>query len=108
MEGEFLIPIMLFMSIAAVMIFRPLTTRLGKSIEQSHDKKVAGQDPQVERMMQLMERMVDRMDRLEEKVDFTERMLESQRRQAVLSEGPGGAADAAQRGESRARRGEDV
>ncbi len=85
---EIMIPIVLFISAAAVLIFRPLTTRIGKGIERSHDEKRLGQEPQIQRMMQLMERMVDRMDRLEDRVDFTERMLERQRTQAALNEGP--------------------
>jgi hypothetical protein len=87
MPGE-LIPIVLFLSAAGVLIFRPLTTRIGKSIERSQEKKSISQEPQIQRMMQLMERMVDRMDRLEDRVDFTERMIERQRRQAALNEGP--------------------
>jgi hypothetical protein len=86
MPGE-LIPIVLFISIAAVAILRPLSTRIGKVIEHSHDKKSAGLDPQIQRMMLLMERLVDRMDRLEDRVDFTEHMLERQRAQAALTEG---------------------
>ena len=58
MPGE-LIPIVMFLSIAAVAIFRPLTTRIGKVIEQSHAKKSVGQDPQIERITQLMERLVE-------------------------------------------------
>jgi hypothetical protein len=87
MPGE-LIPIILFISIAAVAIFRPLTTRIGKVIEQSHHEKKARPDPQITRLMQIMERLVDRLDRLEDRVDFTERMLERQQRQAQLGEGP--------------------
>jgi hypothetical protein len=87
MPGE-LIPIFLFMSTAAVLIFRPLTTRIGKRIERAHEKHSLAQDPQIQRIMQLMERLVDRMDRLEDRVDFTERILERQRMQAALGEGP--------------------
>ncbi len=101
---EELIPIVLFLSIAAVAIFRPLTTRIGKVIEQSHAKKSLGQDPQIQRMMQLMERLVDRMDRLEDRVDFTERVLERQRMQAQLTDGPARGDAGEVRGESRARR----
>ncbi len=78
MPGE-LIPIVLFISVAAVLIFRPLTKRIGKVIDDAHQKKSVGQDPQIQRLMQLMERLVDRMDRLEDRVDFAERMLERQR-----------------------------
>lgn len=103
MPGE-LIPIVLFIAAAAVAIFRPLTTRLGKVIEHSHEKKSAGLDPQMQRMMQLMERLVDRMDRLEDRVDFTEHMLERQRAQGALTEGQPSPEAERQRGESRSRR----
>jgi len=101
-----MIPIVLFMSGAAVLIFRPLTTRIGKTIERSHDEKNVGQGPQIQRMMQLMERLVDRMDRLEDRVDFTERMLERQRVQAALNEGP--PREEARRERNESRRGEDT
>jgi isocitrate dehydrogenase kinase/phosphatase len=87
---EELIPIVLFMSLAAVLIFRPLTTRIGKVIERSHAEKQAVPEAQIQRIMQLMERLVDRMDRLEDRVDFTERVLERQRTKAQLTEGPSG------------------
>ncbi|UCF18162.1 MAG: hypothetical protein JSU87_09350 [Gemmatimonadota bacterium] len=98
MPGE-LIPIVMFISAAAVLIFRPLTTRIGKVIERSHNEQKAAPDPQLQRVMQLMERLVDRMDRLEDRVDFNERMLERQHGQAQLGEGP--AAEESQRGTSR-------
>lgn len=103
MPGE-LIPIVLFLSAAGVLIFRPLTTRLGKSIERSHEKKSITQEPQIQRMMQLMERLVDRMDRLEDRVDFTERMIERQRRQAALGEGMASGSAPPERDPGRARR----
>ena len=95
---EELIPIVMFVSIAAVAIFRPLTKRIGLMIEQNYkDRQAASQaaqSPQFERLTVLMERLVDRMDRLEDRVggllrvidndledrvDFTERMLDSRR-----------------------------
>ncbi|KPK79894.1 MAG: hypothetical protein AMS25_11080 [Gemmatimonas sp. SM23_52] len=103
---EELIPIIFFISIAAVLIFRPLTTRIGKMIEQSHNKKVE-QDPHLQRIMQLMERLVDRMDRLEDRVDFAERMLERQRAQAMLREGPAREEPGPAPGESRAGEGDE-
>lgn len=100
---EELIPIVLFMSVAAVLIFRPLTTRIGKVIERSHAEKQAVPDGQIQRIMQLLERLVDRMDRLEDRVDFTERMLERQRVQAQLTKGPPGSGPQHNRYESRQR-----
>lgn len=106
MHGE-LIPIVMFLSVAAVLIFRPLTTRLGKMFEGSHAEKKAVPDPQIERVMQLMERLVDRMDRLEDRVDFTERMLERQRAQASLTGGSSESESGQPRAASRARRDDD-
>lgn len=106
MPGE-LVPIIFFMSVAAVAIFRPLTTRLGKRIEQSHAERKVAQDPQFTRLMQLMERLVDRMDRLEDRVDFTERMLERQRMQAQLTDGPPRRDPETPRGGSRGERDDD-
>ena len=60
MPGE-LIPIIMFISAAAVLIFRPLTTRIGKVIERSHSEGKSASDPQLQRVMQLMERLVDRI-----------------------------------------------
>jgi hypothetical protein len=101
MPGE-LIPIILFMSAAAVLIFRPLTTRIGRTIESKAEKK-GSIDPQINRIMQLMERLVDRMDRLEDRVDFTERVLERQRMQAQLTGGGEGSEPERLRREGRGR-----
>lgn len=87
MHGE-LIPIAMFVSAAAVLIFRPLTTRIGKVMERSQAEKQAVAEPQFQRIMKLLERIVDRIDRLEDRVDFTERMLDHQRLQAQLTDGP--------------------
>jgi hypothetical protein len=103
---EELIPIIFFISIAAVLIFRPLTTRIGKTLERSSKNKIE-QDPHVQRIMQLMERLVDRMDRLEDRVDFAERMLERHRAQAMLSKGPGREEPTPLRDESRLREGDE-
>lgn len=76
MPGE-LIPIVMFISAAAVLIFRPITTRLGSMIDKNAAEKRGGDSPDFERMTGILEQMVDRLDRLEQRVDFTERMLES-------------------------------
>lgn len=100
---EELIPIVLFISIAAVAIFRPLTTRIGKVIERSQARKALDHEPQIQRIMQLMERLLDRMDRLEDRVDFTERVLDRQRVQAELTRGPGDGEAGEQQSEGPAR-----
>ncbi len=83
MPGE-LIPIVMFMSFAAVLIFRPLTKKLGAVLEQNMMRKQAADSPDMQRVAQLMEQLVDRMDRLEERVDFAERMLESSSREREM------------------------
>ena len=75
MPGE-LIPIVMFVSLAAVLIFRPLTKRLGAVLERKAAEEL-DESPQMDRLARVLEHLVDRMDRLEERVDFTERMLES-------------------------------
>ncbi len=86
MPGE-LIPIVLFISIAAIAIFRPLTKKLGSILERNTAERNKAESPDVERIARVMEHLVDRMDRLEERVDFAERMLESgsRERQSLLS-----------------------
>ncbi len=81
--GE-LIPIVMFMSIAAVLIFRPLTKKFGAILEQKAIPKQAVDSPDMQLIAQLMEQLVDRMDRLEERVDFAERMLESSSREREM------------------------
>ena len=85
---EELIPIVLFISIAAVAIFRPLTKRIGLLIEQTYNERKTVQSPQSDRVEHLMERMIDRMDRLEDRVDFTERMLDSRKSLSAPAEHP--------------------
>lgn len=78
MPGE-LIPIVLFVSVAAVAILRPLTKRIGLMIERQYEQRAVADDPQSARVIQLLERLVDRMDQLEDRVEFNERLLERQR-----------------------------
>jgi hypothetical protein len=85
MPGE-IVPIVLFISIAAVAILRPLTKRIGLVIERAYGERRTAPDPQIARIMELMERLVDRLDRLEDRVEFTERMLERQATRPQLGE----------------------
>ncbi len=80
MPGE-LIPIVLFVSMAAVFIFRPLTKKLGSVIESRALRDESASPADLERAARVMERLVERMDRLEERVDFAERLLEEGPRQ---------------------------
>lgn len=72
-----LIPITLFMSVAAVLILRPLTKRLGGLLEaMTRDRRqVPVQDPTSERTIALLEHISRRIDLMEERLDFTERLV---------------------------------
>jgi hypothetical protein len=80
---EELIPITLFMSIAAVAILRPISTKLGGLLEAMKNEKVApvrsADDPDLARMRVLMEHISKRVDLMEERMDFTERLLNGRR-----------------------------
>jgi hypothetical protein len=80
---EYMIPITLFLSVAAVLILRPITTRLGGFIDAVSRERTQArtQDASTARMLGLVEHMSRRIDMLEERLDFTERLLgEPQRR----------------------------
>jgi hypothetical protein len=79
---EELIPIFLFICIAAVMILRPLTKRLGLVLEQmARDRSaVRADDAGIARLRVELEHVSKRMELMEERVDFTERLVASSRR----------------------------
>jgi hypothetical protein len=81
---EVFIPITLFISVAAVAILRPISTKLGGLLEaMRHERTPSGNaadDPDVARMRILMEHLVKRIDLMEERMDFTERLLNGRRR----------------------------
>lgn len=79
---EELIPIFFFLSVAAVMILRPLTKRLGLLLEQvARDRNaVRADDTELARMRVVIEHLSKRLDLAEERVDFTERLVGSRRR----------------------------
>ncbi len=63
--------------VASVMIFRPLTSRLGELLEQMRrDRQVRAEAPDPARLTELMENMFDRLERLEARQDFAERVIE--------------------------------
>lgn len=74
---EELIPISMFMCIAAVMILRPITKKLGGLIEAITIDRTQSraQDNSGERTLALLEHINRRMDLMEERVDFTERLV---------------------------------
>ena len=74
---EALIPIGMFMCIAAVAILRPITKKLGGLIEVITLERMQArtQDSTSARTVALLEHMNRRMDLMEERVDFTERLV---------------------------------
>jgi hypothetical protein len=80
---EVLIPITMFISIAAVAILRPISTNLGGLLEAIKNEKLGpargSDDPDVARIRVLMEHMSQRLDLMEERMDFTERLINGRR-----------------------------
>lgn len=80
MEWEFIAPTIVgsvfFLSIAGVLIFRPLTKRLGDLIEITARNRQGQQSPKdLARVTELLGQLSDRVERLEERQEFTERIL---------------------------------
>jgi hypothetical protein len=93
---EFLVPIVMFMCIASVLIFRPLTKRLGNLIDASIQEKKMGQQPTLHarvdptQLHTLLGNLERRLDLFEQRLDFTESILENQERPKSLARGDGG------------------
>jgi hypothetical protein len=82
---ETLIPITFFLSVAGVLILRPVTRQLGGLLEaMTRDRSaLRADDAQAARMATLMEHMSRRMDAIEERLDFTERLLSAPDRRRI-------------------------
>jgi hypothetical protein len=72
---EALVPITFFMSVAAVMILRPVTRKLGLLLEAMSRERMAGRNDDSARTLALMEQMARRMEMMEDRLDFTERLV---------------------------------
>jgi hypothetical protein len=75
----------LMLSIAGVLILRPLTKRIGDMIELRAKAKHPHPDHQInsedmERLTDVVSRLTDRIESLEERQDFAERLLYSDER----------------------------
>jgi hypothetical protein len=81
---EELVPIFLFMCIAAVMIFRPMTKRLGTLLEEmARDRRAMRSPPengQMDRVVGLLEQLNTRLDLLEDRMEFMERLSDARPR----------------------------
>jgi hypothetical protein len=82
---EALVPITFFLSIAAVLILRPITKRLGLLIETMTRDRAAirSDDATAARTLALMEHINRRMDMMEERLDFTERLIAAPQRRPL-------------------------
>lgn len=66
------------LTVAGVLILRPLTKRLGDLIEATaRDKRAAAKDAEVIRLADVISRLTDRIESIEERQDFAERILSS-------------------------------
>lgn len=81
---EELIPIFLFLSVAAVLIFRPISKKLGLLLEEmARDRRAlrtTGDSIQMERVTTLLERMNTRLEMVEDRLEFVERLSDSRTR----------------------------
>ncbi len=76
--APFILAMTLILSVAGIIILRPLTKRLGNMMELKSRAKhqepgISSED--VARLTDVMSRLTDRIESLEEKQDFTERLL---------------------------------
>jgi len=83
---EALIPITMFMCIAAVAILRPISTKVGGLLEVlTRERQTRStDDTELARLRTLMEHVARRIDLMEERLDFTERLV-GRSRQVPLS-----------------------
>ena len=78
------VSIALFVSTAAVLIFRPLTKRLGDRIANSSKQPtiVQADEAELARMRQALDETNARLELMEQRLDFTERLLTGPRQTA--------------------------
>jgi hypothetical protein len=80
---EVLIPITLFLSVAAVLILRPMTSKVGSLLEALSRERMPARTPVADtdaRVVALLEQISRRLELVEERVDFTERLVSSRPR----------------------------
>ena len=88
-EFEFIAPMVassvMFISIAAVLILRPLSSKLGDLLVMMRKEKLAESagKAELQHIVNLIEKLDNRLALLEERQDFADRLLESRR--AALS-----------------------
>jgi hypothetical protein len=74
-----LVGITFFLSVAGVIILRPLSKRLGEFLLEMRLERRGSrlEDSELARIRSLLERMNGRLDLMEDRLDFTERLLSS-------------------------------
>ncbi len=79
------VSIVFFVTTGAVLIFRPLTKRLGDRLANTNQPQPPALDnAEIVRLRQALEETSARLELLEQRVDFTERLLSSPRPAAEL------------------------
>ena len=83
------VSIVFFVTTGAVLIFRPLTKRLGDRLASSKPlPPPAVDEAELVRLRQTLEETSARLELLEQRVDFTERLLSPPRERAVVPPPP--------------------
>jgi hypothetical protein len=74
---EALVPMTMFVCIAAVLVLRPISKRLGGLIEAATRERTQARhdDTNNARVMLLLEQTARRIELIEERLDFTERLV---------------------------------
>lgn len=72
-----LVAITFFLSVAGVIILRPISKRLGEFLLEARLERRGGrlEESELARIRGLLERMNGRLDLMEDRIDFTERLL---------------------------------
>lgn len=88
---EFLVPIVLFLCVTAVLVLRPLSKNVGRLLEEMARQRAqpALTESDAAALRQTLENLAKRLELMEDRLDFTERLLSSgQRRAATAAEPP--------------------
>jgi hypothetical protein len=87
---EALVPMTMFVCIAAVLVLRPLTRKLGLLIEAATRERMQARsdDASDAQLVLIMEQMARRLDLIEQRLDFTERLVAA-REPAAAAVAPG-------------------
>ena len=87
MDWEVIAPmvvaILLILSIAGVILLRPISKRLGDVLEAYAKEKDSGTTRELRQIRELFETMDQRLRLMEERQDFTEKILDSDSRERL-------------------------